>query len=58
MWMMQYKGSPFKIAKFSRWVVVVSGPQAIEDYRQVPDDDLTMLNLSTEEVCVKMSPRH
>jgi cytochrome P450 len=45
----KYKGSPFKIAKFSRWVVVVSGPQAIEDYRQVPDDDLTMLNLSTEE---------
>lgn len=49
---MQYQGLPFKIACLHRWVVVVSGPQAIEEYRQVPDNNLSMLSLGSEEVCI------
>ena len=47
---LQYQGSPFKIACLNRWVVVINGPQAIEEYRQVPDNDLSMLSLGSDEV--------
>lgn len=55
---MQYQGSPFKIACLNRWVVVINGPQAIEEYRQVPDNDLSMLSLGSDEVRIIITPCH
>jgi hypothetical protein len=43
----------FKIATFRRWMVVVSGPEVIEDIRKAPDDVLSMEASSIE---VRMLP--
>lgn len=37
----QYHGSVFKVALLRHWVVVVSGPKMVEDFRSRPDDELS-----------------
>ena len=44
----QSRRSLFKIATFRRWIVVVSGPEVIEDIRKAPDDVLSMEASSIE----------
>ncbi|KAI1793036.1 cytochrome P450 [Ganoderma leucocontextum] len=34
----KYRGSPFKIAMFDQWLVVLSGPEIVEEVRKLPDD--------------------
>lgn len=46
----QYKGSAFKIATFSRWLVVISGPHAFDEFRQAADDELSLMK-ALEVVC-------
>lgn len=47
----QYKGSTFKVATFSRWLVVISGPHAFDEFRKATDDELSLMK-ALEEVCV------
>ncbi|EKM83195.1 hypothetical protein AGABI1DRAFT_111666 [Agaricus bisporus var. burnettii JB137-S8] len=44
----KYPGRPFKIAAISRWVVVLNGPQLIDEVRQAPEDVLSF-DLAIEE---------
>jgi cytochrome P450 len=37
----KYPGRPFKIAAISRWVVVLNGPQLVDEVRRAPDDVLS-----------------
>jgi hypothetical protein len=39
----------------NQWVVVLSGPQAVEDIRQAADDELS-LQKAVDEVCVIINP--
>jgi hypothetical protein len=48
---LKYKGSAFKVASFNRWVVVINGPQAVEDIRQAADDELSFAK-AAQDVCV------
>jgi cytochrome P450 len=44
----KYQRSPFKVATFSRWLVIVSTPQAVEELRHAADDDLSMMEAIKE----------
>lgn len=35
---LQYRGTPFKIAMFDQWLVVLSGSEIVEEVRKLPDD--------------------
>lgn len=45
----QYPGRPFKIAAISRWVVVLNGPQLVDEVRRAPADILSF-DLAIQEV--------
>ncbi|KAM5539978.1 hypothetical protein V8D89_006481 [Ganoderma adspersum] len=34
----KYRGTPFKIAMFDQWLVVLSGSERVEEVRKLPDD--------------------
>ena len=34
----QYKGGVFKVPAIDRWIVVVSGPELIDELRKMPDE--------------------
>jgi hypothetical protein len=38
----QFKGAPFKLPKFKRWLVVVSSHKLVEELRKVGDDELSL----------------
>ncbi|TFK70908.1 cytochrome P450 [Pluteus cervinus] len=46
----KYYGRPFKIPMMSRWVVVVSGPQLIDDVRKASEDDLSFNEAMNEAI--------
>jgi len=48
----KYYGSAFKLPTVSRWVVVVSGPDMIEDIRRAADDQLSFREAVAEIVQV------
>ncbi|KAF8447272.1 cytochrome P450 [Boletus edulis BED1] len=39
----KYKGKPFKVSTLYRWMVVVSGPQCVEEFRKSRDDELNFM---------------
>jgi hypothetical protein len=44
----KYPGKAFKVAKLSRWAVVVSGPKLVDDIRKA--DDALSFDLAIQEV--------
>ena len=38
---MQHRNTAFRVAMLDQWVVIVSGPQLIEDLRKLPADKLS-----------------
>ncbi|KAJ3557279.1 hypothetical protein NP233_g11785 [Leucocoprinus birnbaumii] len=44
----RYPGQPFRVATLSRWIVLLSGKQHIDDIRKAPDDVLSFIE-ATEE---------
>ncbi|KAF8844252.1 cytochrome P450 [Paxillus ammoniavirescens] len=44
----KHKGRPFKVARMYRWMVVVSGPQFVEDMRKASDKELSFMEASNE----------
>ena len=44
----QYNGSVFKVAQLDQWMVVVSGPEIIEDIRKRPDSEATFMDGAEE----------
>ena len=44
----QYKGSAFKVATFSRWTIIVSGPKLVEELRKAADDELSFVEAANE----------
>jgi len=48
----KYKGSPFKVANISRWMVVVSGQKFVEELRNADDDVLSFLEAIVEDLAV------
>ncbi|KIJ04805.1 hypothetical protein PAXINDRAFT_49709, partial [Paxillus involutus ATCC 200175] len=44
----KHKGAPFKVARLYRWLVVVSGPQFVEDVRKASDDELSFAEATNE----------
>lgn len=44
----QYKGRPFKVANFNRWLVIVSGPRLIDDVRKAADNELSFIDAANE----------
>ena len=49
--MTQYRGSIFKIPMLSQWMIVVTGPQLIEDMRRASDDQLSEYDAFAEVIC-------
>jgi len=47
----QYRGSIFKIPMLTQWMVVVTGPQMIEDVRRASDDQLSSKDALAEVIC-------
>ena len=47
----QYRGSIFKIPMLTQWMVVVTGPQLIEDVRHASDDQLSSSEAFAEVIC-------
>jgi hypothetical protein len=45
---LKYPNQPFKIAAMSKWVVVVSGKQYIDDIRKAPDEVLSLVEAIAE----------
>jgi hypothetical protein len=41
--LLQYKGSPFKVANLNRWLVIVSGHKFVEELRNADDDELSFV---------------
>ncbi|KDR66030.1 hypothetical protein GALMADRAFT_162272 [Galerina marginata CBS 339.88] len=46
----KYYGTPFKVANMSKWLVVVSGPQMIDDIRQASDDQLSFEEAAADTI--------
>ncbi|RPD82682.1 cytochrome P450 [Lentinus tigrinus ALCF2SS1-7] len=40
----KYQGTAFKVAMPNRWLVVVSGPEGVEDIRRRPESDLSIVD--------------
>ncbi|GLB35977.1 putative cytochrome P450 [Lyophyllum shimeji] len=36
-----YKPSAFKVARFTRWIVVITGPRLVEELRKAPEDEMS-----------------
>jgi len=49
--LLQYKGSPFRVANLHHWLVVVSGPKYIEELKKANNDELSLI-ASGVEVCI------
>ena len=47
----QYRGSIFKIPMLTQWMIVVTGPQLIEDMRRASDDQLSSKDAFAEVIC-------
>ena len=47
----QYRGSIFKIPMLTQWMIVVTGPQLIENMRRASDDQLSSRAASAEVIC-------
>ncbi|KAJ3488343.1 hypothetical protein NLI96_g2934 [Meripilus lineatus] len=47
---LKYKGDIFKIPLIDRWLVVVSGPELIEELRKMPDDKMSFIEAATDLV--------
>lgn len=45
---LQYPNRPFKVAAISKWVVVLSGKQHIDDIRRAPDEVLSLVEAIAE----------
>ncbi len=45
----QYYGTSFKVAFLDKWLVVVSGPEMLDELRRRPDDEVSFLE-GAEEV--------
>jgi hypothetical protein len=53
----QYKGSPFKVPKLDRWLVIVSGPEAVEELRHAPENVISIKEAAAE-VCLHIITRN
>ncbi|EKM60640.1 uncharacterized protein PHACADRAFT_246674 [Phanerochaete carnosa HHB-10118-sp] len=49
----KYKGRPFKVANFNRWLVIVSGPQLVDDIRKAADHELSFEEAAHENLEVR-----
>ncbi|KAF8078797.1 cytochrome P450 [Lyophyllum atratum] len=45
----RHRLSAFKVARFTRWIVIITGPQLIEELRKAPEDEM-----SYDDVCAEM----
>ena len=45
----QYYGTSFKVAYLDKWLVVVSGPEMLDELRRRPDEEVSFLE-GAEEV--------
>lgn len=46
----QYHGSIFKVPMLTDWMVLVSGPRLIEDFRRATDDQLSLVAAAIEVI--------
>ncbi|KIJ13827.1 hypothetical protein PAXINDRAFT_13375 [Paxillus involutus ATCC 200175] len=53
-----HKGAPFKVARLYRWLVVVSGPQFVEDVRKASDDELSFAEATNEDLKLEYMVGH
>ncbi|KXN83234.1 Ent-kaurene oxidase [Leucoagaricus sp. SymC.cos] len=51
----RYPDQPFKIAAMSKWVVVLSGKQSINDIRRAPDETLSLVEAIGETIQTKFT---
>ncbi|KAF8844183.1 cytochrome P450 [Paxillus ammoniavirescens] len=54
----KHKGAPFKVADLYRWTVVVSGLQFVEDLRKAPDDELSFLEATNDNLKLDYTMGH
>jgi cytochrome P450 len=48
----KYKGSAFKVACLHQWLVIVTGPQAVEELRQAAEDELSFLESMEDTLAI------
>ncbi|OCH95706.1 cytochrome P450 [Obba rivulosa] len=44
----KYKGSAFKIPLLDQWIVVINGPELVEELRRYPDEEVSFTDAVTE----------
>ncbi|KAF8844237.1 cytochrome P450 [Paxillus ammoniavirescens] len=54
----KHKGTAFKVADLYRWTVVVSGPHFLEDVRKAPEDELSFLEASNDNLKLEYTLGH
>ncbi|TFK56600.1 cytochrome P450 [Heliocybe sulcata] len=48
----RYRGGVFKIARPDRWLVVVTGPKLMEEFRMAPDDVLSFVEATNDTLAI------
>ncbi|KAF8844235.1 cytochrome P450 [Paxillus ammoniavirescens] len=54
----RHKGTPFKVANGYRWMVVVSGPQLVEDVRKASKDELSFSEAANDTMNLEYTLGH
>jgi hypothetical protein len=50
----QYNGKAFKISMTSRWMIVVTGPDMIEDIRKADDDKMSFRDANADVLLLSL----
>jgi hypothetical protein len=53
---MQYYGKAFKIPMISKWMIVVSGPEMIEDIRKADSDKMSFRDANADVFFLLLTP--
>ena len=53
----QYKDGFFRVPMMDRWLVVVTGPELVDELRKIPDEKLSF-DHAVRDVCVTFLPSH
>lgn len=48
--LVQFQGRPYKIARFNRWLVIISNPSAVEELYSAPENELSAIDAISEVI--------
>lgn len=48
--LVQFQGRPYKIARFNRWLVIISNPSAVEELYSARENELSAIDAISEVI--------